>query len=678
MEKKNEYNFQTYINTIPNNYKIIYNPNEEELLKKMFENCSKQKNGKGRGIPDRILINSNNIIIVEIKPKLLKSAISDLKIYRNKLNRNITELQTYNIYYLAFVNSCNYEIYNDNDFRKEIKTIYELLTTNNSQLINVKLSNDFLIKQNINNIHNYIYENTKMSNEDKPFFIAIILLSLQKESFIQIIKNYNTKKYVYDLLIENLKDYNIDISVFNFLRNDTNNIHFLNIINMLIEIFEKNKDNIDLLNEFYTEFVKYSNTDSKSLGIVLTPAHIVSLMIRLLNINKNDIVLDLCTGTGSFLCEALKYNPKKIIGCEYQTKLFSLLKCNIILRNFQNYEIIKGDCFDEIKNVVATKSIINPPYNKCNELKFIIKQIDSICENGYLTALVPITNLTKQSKNRDYIYNNARIDTIIKCNHNLFYPNAGVLCCIILLEKTKYGHKDKSIVKLIDYTEDGYEIKHGYGRIKNKQCDININNCKNVNCYISKESNWIESLNLLIEKDNITSKDLKLTLLEINYNTDILNILNTSLFNNDINIEYDFLKVIDIFDILNKPIEKYNKPTKYVNLISAKNNDNGIKSRILSNEETFIGNKIVLVVSGNGGAGLAHYQQDDFNISSATIVLSPKENFNMDKYIGIYCARELSNNKKIYSRGYTWTNSRIEDTIIKIPKNINMIQNMFE
>jgi hypothetical protein len=41
--------------------------------------------------------------------------------------------------------------------------------------------------------------------------------------------------------------------------------------------------------------VTYSNTDSKSLGIVLTPPHIVELMVKLLDINDNDIVLDLCT-----------------------------------------------------------------------------------------------------------------------------------------------------------------------------------------------------------------------------------------------------------------------------------------------------------------------------------------------------------------------------------------------
>ncbi|MDZ7867929.1 MAG: N-6 DNA methylase [Rheinheimera sp.] len=133
---------------------------------------------------------------------------------------------------------------------------------------------------------------------------------------------------------------------------------------------------MDLLNQFYSEFVKYSNTDGKSLGIVLTPDHIVKLMVKLLNIKSNDIVLDLCTGTGSFILEALKYKPLKVIGCEYQNKLYTLLKCNMIIRNIpeNKYEIILNDCFNE--EFRCTKSIINPPYSMKDkkELEFILKQ----------------------------------------------------------------------------------------------------------------------------------------------------------------------------------------------------------------------------------------------------------------------------------------------------------------
>jgi hypothetical protein len=83
---------------------------------------------------------------------------------------------------------------------------------------------------------------------------------------------------------------------------------------------------------------------------------------------------------------------------------------------------------------------------------------------------------------------------------------------------------------------------------------------------------------------------------------------------------------------------------------------------------TFTGNKIVLVMSGDGGAGLAYYQERDFIISSATCVISPI-NIDLNRYTGIYCANELSKYKSVYSHGYTWTLDKIKNDIITLPVN---------
>ena len=56
----------------------------------------------------------------------------------------------------------------------------------------------------------------------------------------------------------------------------------------------------DVLGRFYTEFIRYAGTDKKT-GLVLTPKHIAELFCDLVNLNKNDIVVDTCCGTGSFL-----------------------------------------------------------------------------------------------------------------------------------------------------------------------------------------------------------------------------------------------------------------------------------------------------------------------------------------------------------------------------------------
>lgn len=171
---------------------------------------------------------------------------------------------------------------------------------------------------------------------------------------------------------------------------------------MTLLIYEGNKD-CDVLNIFYTEFCKYQNTDSSSLGIVLTPDHIVRLMIQLLELKPTDVFLDLCTGTGSFLKEASK--TCQVIGCEYQNKLAALAKINMILIGKKENKIFHSDCFkcEALNGYKFTKSAINPPYGgkgEIKEIKFIEKQIELIQPGGLCCAIVP-ENIFNASREKD-------------------------------------------------------------------------------------------------------------------------------------------------------------------------------------------------------------------------------------------------------------------------------------
>ena len=63
---------------------------------------------------------------------------------------------------------------------------------------------------------------------------------------------------------------------------------------------------IDIMGEMYSEFLKYAVGDGKEMGIVLTPPYITRLMVQLLQIDKNCQVMDLATGSASFLISAMK------------------------------------------------------------------------------------------------------------------------------------------------------------------------------------------------------------------------------------------------------------------------------------------------------------------------------------------------------------------------------------
>jgi predicted RNA methylase len=502
-----------------------------------------------------------------------------------------------------------YEIY-DNQFNKIDKSLIPE-TFNLSPTYNTLNT----MEKDMRCIHNYIRDYTKISNEDKSFFVACILISIRKESFCILMDNYKGTRYVYDIMKENLLEAGIDISVFEFLRNDENNQHFIHIIRMVRKVYELDSSS-DLLNKFYTEFVRYSKTDGKSLGIVLTPEHIVTLMIDLLDIQPDDIFLDICSGTGSFVLEALKRHPIYIIAVEYQNKLFSLLKCNMILRDacINTNRLVKGDCFDnEFK---ATKSAINPPYGMRDkkELDFVIKQLDSVTEGGVVAAIVPCSCLSK-SEARSYIFKHSIIRRIVICNNNLFYPNAGVKTCILLLEK-RTNPDPLQRVTLDNFECDGFEIKRQRGRVLisdpvHKESVIHISD---------NQETWIQ---FEVDSD-IDRVSLQLRRLEIEYHMKKLELLRSASRDRVILNRTRTFYIHELFDVIKTPSTPY-EYSHTVYDISARNNNNGIKKTTLSDKKTFTGNKIVLVTGGDGGAGLAHYQPYPFTTSSSTVVLSPKE-----------------------------------------------------
>lgn len=517
----------------------------------------------------------------------------------------------------------------------------------------------------IKGIHDYIYKYTKISNEDKSLFIAIILIGFKNKILTTNIDSVIDKDNIYSLLESILNKYEININVFKPLSNDADKEHLYNLTMMIKSIYNK-QPSIDLLNEFYSRFIKYGNTDSKSLGIVLTPPHIVAIMTKLMNINNNDVVLDLCTGTGSFLIEAHKYNPKMIIGCEYQLKLFNLLKCNMIIRNISNYQIFNNDCFKQ--DFKATKSIINPPYSTIiNEWEFIIKQLDSIEDGGECCAIVPnsiVNNTSINTKFKQRILQQATIQNIILCRNSLFYPVANVSCVIIHLKKEK--HEDNHMTNIINYRNDGFVSKRTKGWVSIDSSnteplfDIYRESARKIN--LTHDMNWY--ILELADNDTIHVNELR-----------SLKLLND--FHNNILAEHEVKKTIsisgfqtvsirDYFEILSKPKILYTS-NKYVYTIAAKNNNNGIKKISRSNPNTFTGNKIIAVIGGDGGAGLCYYQSNDFNISSSTKVLSPLSTIILDELVGLYICHQLSKNKALYNRGNSWTNAKLLDTTFKLP-----------
>lgn len=83
----------------------------------------------------------------------------------------------------------------------------------------------------------------------------------------------------------------------------------INIIENDIFIPFQNDEKQDILGKAYRIFLsRAGKIDNKN--IILTPDHIKRFMIKLANLNVDDVVIDTCTGIGGFLMEAMEVMTK--------------------------------------------------------------------------------------------------------------------------------------------------------------------------------------------------------------------------------------------------------------------------------------------------------------------------------------------------------------------------------
>ncbi|WP_336297969.1 HsdM family class I SAM-dependent methyltransferase [Bacillus subtilis] len=185
-----------------------------------------------------------------------------------------------------------------------------------------------------------------------------------------------------------------------------------------------------MLGNFYGEFVKYGGNDGNSLGIVLTPRHITSLMTELISVNKSDFVLDPACGTGAFLISAmnrmleqaeneeerLDIKQNRLFGIEIQQKLFTIATTNMILRGDGKSNLIRDNSLTFDSNIMKkhgiNKILMNPPYSQAkndqtqhlSELSFIQHSLDMMIVGGKLCAIVPQSTMVGKTKHEKRSY----------------------------------------------------------------------------------------------------------------------------------------------------------------------------------------------------------------------------------------------------------------------------------
>lgn len=249
----------------------------------------------------------------------------------------------------------------------------------------------------------------------------------------------------------------------------------------------------DYLGRFYGEFMSYSGGDGQTLGIVLTPKHIVELFCDLVDLSPDDSVFDPCCGTAGFLIASMHHmlqqadneNQKRNIrknqlhGIELQPYMFTIATTNMILRgdgksNLEQEDFLKQNPA-QLQKKGFSVGMMNPPYSqgsKTNpnlyEIAFTEHLLDCISEDGKVIVIVPQSSMTGKTKEEQVIKKNIlkrhTLEGVITLNKNTFY-GVGTNPCIAVFTAGVPHNKDK-LVKFINFENDGFEVQKHRGLVE--------------------------------------------------------------------------------------------------------------------------------------------------------------------------------------------------------------------
>lgn len=396
-------------------------------------------------------------------------------------------------------------LYNHKDIRvffnkKEDKTLSKVLQDKKYYLkhfTNAKIDKQYiyLVTQRINN---NLHFNFGMADlQDRMIFTACALVAQRynPKNGLQKLKDmdYSTfHNWIYNAIAKAIikdKRQNLKLDIlleeYSHVRMAiTDNQEAINnFIDDVCEIGDLvNSDNWngeDVMAIFFNEFNRYKGkTDA---GQVFTPDHVTSFMYRLIDVNKNDNVLDATCGSGSFLvksmCNMIKeaggYSSSKaskimkgqLFGIELYPKIFALACANMMIHKDGKTNLAQLDAKSEeaakwIKKKKITKVLMNPPYEKKYKCMDIVDNVmASVPPHTKCAFILPDKKLEKDNGKK--LLKNNTLTTIIKMPENLFF-GVGITTSIYLFE-TGVPQNGKNIIGYY-IEDDGLQTVKNQGR----------------------------------------------------------------------------------------------------------------------------------------------------------------------------------------------------------------------
>lgn len=268
----------------------------------------------------------------------------------------------------------------------------------------------------------------------------------------------------------------------------------------------------DVMGIFFNEFNRYKK--KSEAGQVFTPEHITDFMYKILEVNKDDRILDGCCGSGGFLVKAMAnmiqeaggmksekattIMHEQLYGIEFDKEIYALACANMLIHKDGKTNLEQMDSRTEeagkwIAKKKITKVLMNPPYeNKYGCMTIVENMLDSVPAHTLCGFILPDKKLEKASKKQiKRILKNHRLTKIIKMPEDLFF-GVGVTTSIFVFE-TGVPQKKNEIFGCYIET-DGLETVKNKGRhdIRHRWPGI--------------ERYWVESIKKLRDDEHGTAQ----------------------------------------------------------------------------------------------------------------------------------------------------------------------------
>jgi SAM-dependent methyltransferase len=251
---------------------------------------------------------------------------------------------------------------------------------------------------------------------------------------------------------------------------------------------------VDVIGKFYGEFLRYTGGDKKGLGIVLTPRHLTELFVKMARVGLKDTVLDTCCGTGGFLIAALAemdakaagdqearedIRRRRLVGVEQQPQMFALAASNMILRGDGKANLFQGNCFDPelletLKNPEKKRfqrpsiGLINPPFSQqgegLHELNFVANLLDILAPGGRAVVVVPMRCAIEPHAIRESLLEKHTLLASVTLPVDLFHP-IGVVTCGLMFEAHQPHADSPSPTWFGSWKNDGFIKQKHRGRV---------------------------------------------------------------------------------------------------------------------------------------------------------------------------------------------------------------------